>query len=250
MDVDARNRNIIFSVGIIIVSLYILLYGYPIYSLIPILLTIPIYIFGVSFGRVHGSLFLSSLIMVYMVLEGIHIYYLGVLFAILALIYEPSRGINEHRVVYLILGISILMASYITIVFRLMGLPSLYRFIYLVWGGILIVAWIYIVSAPKDISFIDITRFRRLYQRLFSRPMIIGMISIYLLLLGVAVLSGYLLGLIISVMGLYLIYRRVYSLYITGLLLFLYIMLSIFFGVENAFTELEALIRTVGGWFG
>ncbi len=250
MDVDVRNRSIIFSVGILIVSLYILLYGYPIYSLIPILLTIPIYLFGVSFGRVYGSLFLSSLIMVYMVLEGIHIYYLGVLFTILALIYEPSRSIGEHKVVYLILGISILMASYITVVFRLMGLPSLYRFIYLVWGGILIVAWIYVVSAPRDISFFDLTRFRRLYQRLFSRPMIIGMVSIYLLTLGVAVLSGYLLGLLISVMGLYLIYRRIYSLYITGLLLFLYIMLSIFFGLEKAFIELEALLRTVGGWFG
>ena len=250
MDVEVKVRSLIFSIGILLISLYILLSGLPIISLVPLLLTIPIYIFGVSFGRIMGSLLLSSLIMIYMVLEGVQIYYVGVLFTLLALIYEPKRGVYEHKIVYLVIGVSILMAAYLAVIYRFMGLPSLYRFIYLIWGGMLVVAWIYIYSSPKTAWFFDLTRFREYYLRFIAQTKTIGIGIIYLVLVVASLMGGFLLGVLISLIGLYLIYRRIYSLNIAGLLIFLYIILSIFYGIDKAFIELDGLIRSVGGWLG
>lgn len=250
MAVEDRVRNLIFLTGILIISISIILYELPIIFLIPALLTISIYILGINLKKVSESIFISSLIMMYMVLEGVQIYHVGVLFTLLALIYEPRRSHYEHRIVYLVIGVSILMATYISMLYEYIGLPGLYRSIYLVWGGMLVITWIYIFSSPRTSRFFDMTMFGVYYQRLVAKIKTIGIVIIYLILIGASIPGDFLLGILIPIIGLYLIYRRISSIHLAGLLILLYFMLSIFYGVDKAFIELDGLIRSVGGWFG
>lgn len=248
MDLDTRVRSIIFSIGLIFIMIYALIVGIQPTIVIPLIITIPVYVMGIYLNRLLEALLASGLIMLYAVLEGIQIYYIGILFTVLALVYEPMRRLYVYRDVYLIIGVSILMASYIDYLYRSMGLPDIYRTIYLIWGGTLVLTWIYIYSSPRGSIYYNLERFRRAYMRFSGRPIYIGLAMLYILLSIVSVLGVSLISIIIPLFGLYLLYRKMSSLHVAGLIILIYIMTSSY-GLERAFLELDAFIRSLGGWF-
>jgi len=249
MDLDTRVRSIIFSIGLIFIVLYALTVGIQSTIIIPLVIAIPVYIMGVYLNRLLEALLASGLIMLYAVLEGIQIYYIGILFTVLALVYEPMRRLYVYRDVYLIIGVSILMASYIDYLYRSMGLPDIYRTIYIIWGGTLVLTWVYIYSSPRGSIYYNLKRFRRAYMRFFARPIYVGLAMLYILLSIVSVLGLSLISIIIPLSGLYLLYRKKSSLSIAGSIILIYIILTSSYGLERAFLELDAFIRSLGGWF-
>jgi len=233
------------GVGLSAIQVYIA--SYDLILVLPAITSIIIYLLGYSFEVVDEALFISGLIILYPLLIGYYSYIIGVVAIFFSLINIRFKLYGDSIGIYIIMGATFFMSLYLYRLGEIIGFSSLYRFFLMVWGGAVVISWVYISTAHKHVSYFKLG-FINKFIGIFSRRLYnLGLYLMNTLFFFISIVGDVLPAIFLSLIGYVFIYRRVYMPFSIAMIFIVNTLLYMMLGSVNIFSNLDELIRSLGG---